>query len=250
MPNDKEGLAIFKKSRLSLENPFRIGEWDLNADEIIEKVAPLLTDARKERMEEVIKGRTFQVAPILENIYDMGNISAVMRSAEAFGFLNFHIVSSPQQKFKAANRITRGAEKWLDVQIHQSPVECVTQLKQKGFQVYATHLEAAVPIQEIDFSKPTAVVLGNEKDGVSDEMLEAVDGRFIIPMLGFSQSFNISVAAALTFYQAYNVRLSRLGLSGDLTDHEKEMVRANYYLRSLDKPERVLDLIMKRETQL
>ena len=230
----------FSKSRLTKSEPFVLAGQELSAQAVIDLIRPLLTSERCARLEAVVASRSFSLVPVLENIYDFGNISAVMRSSEAFGFARVHLVTAPGARFKAANRVTKGAEKWLDVEIHRSPSDCVRQLKQSGFQVYATHLEAARPIAEIDFTRPTAVVFGNEKDGVSPEMLELVDGRFIIPMQGFSQSFNISVAAAIALYHGWHQRETRLGRSGDLTSKEQRILLANYYLRCLDNPESIV----------
>lgn len=219
-------IEEFSKARLSKIEPITIKDKELTFSEIVEHIRPQLTDERIARIDEVISSRSLGLIPVFENPYDLGNISAVMRSAEAFGCLEFDLVISPGARFKAANRVARGADKWLDVQITKSPAECVQNLRDRGYKIFATHLESAIPIDEIDFSKPTAIILGNEKDGVSNDMLDLVDGRFKIPMYGFSQSFNISVAAALVFFQARKFKLP------PLTDAEKLMVLANYYLRS------------------
>ena len=237
-----EEILEFSRSRLVRQGLIKVGKLQLTAAEIIKRIAPLLTDERVTRLKEVVSRRTYNFVPVFENPYDLGNISAVMRSAEAFGFLECDLVIPPGSRFKAANRVARGADKWLDVQVFRSALDCVQDLHQRGFQVYATHLESAVPIEEVDFTKPTAVILGNEKDGVSREMLAAVDGRFIIPMQGFTQSFNISVAAALVFYHAWRARAyaNRSTSAGDLDEQQQQQVLANYYLRCLDNPEVVL----------
>lgn len=235
---------FFKKSILTLEEPFNFGAAQYTASQVITKIEPLLTRERVERIKKVIEERTFNFVPVMENIYDRGNVSAVMRSAEAFGFLQSHLIEPKDAKFKAANRVTKGADKWLDVRTSTSARATVEELKNKGFQIFATHLEASMPLSEVDFSKPTAVVLGNEKEGVSEEMVQLCDGRIIIPMVGFSQSFNISVAAALIFYHAYQDRLKKLGRSGDLSEHEALMVTANYYLRCLDNPDRFFKAVL------
>lgn len=244
MSNDvnwPEPLSEFKRSQLVRSGPIRVGENSYSIEQIIAKIGPLLTEDRRTRLAEVVARRTFNFIPVFENPYDLGNISAVMRSSEAFGFLETDLVVPEQSRFKAANRVARGADKWLDVHIFRSAKDCVGDLKRRGFQVFATHLEAAQPIENVDFAKPTAVVLGNEKDGVSPEMLAAVDGRFVIPMQGFTQSFNISVAAAVIFYHAWRQRTNVLGRCGDLNDQEQMQVLANYYLRCLDNPEAVLE---------
>ncbi len=240
-----EPLIEFKRSQLIRSGPIGLGGQPYTVEQIINQIGPLLTEERRLRLSEVVARRTFNFVPVFENPYDLGNISAVMRSSEAFGFLEVDLVIPEQSRFKAANRVARGADKWLDVKAFRSAGECVKNLKDRGFQVYATHLEAARPIEEIDFSKPTAVVLGNEKDGVSQEMLSAVDGRFIVPMQGFTQSFNISVAAAVIFYHAWRQRSEVLGQCGDLSEEQQKQVLANYYLRCLDNPEAVLQRTSK-----
>lgn len=234
---------FFEKSVLNLENPFVFSQGEFSAQEILEKLEPLLTEERIQRMNVVIENRTFGFIPVLENIYDRGNISAVMRSAEAFGFFRCHIIEQENAKFKASNRVTKGADKWLDVKVHRSAESSVKELKSQGFQIFATHLEASKSIEVVDFSKPTAIVLGNEKEGVSPEMVDLCDGNVIIPMQGFSQSFNISVAAALVFQQAYLARKKALGQSGDLSREEKLFVRANYVLRNLENPGKILGVM-------
>lgn len=231
---------FFKKSKLNLTGQFQVDGHLVSAEQVISALQPLLTEERTGRIDQVVSQRSFSLVPVLENIYDRGNISAVMRSAEAFGFFKMHIIEPEQAAFKAANRVTKGADKWLDVAHYQKASESIGLLKKQGYQVFATHLTASRPIDEIDFTKKTAIVLGNEKDGVSEEMQQLCDGNVVIPMLGFSQSFNISVAAALIFYHVYMFRKQKLGLSGDLTIDEQTMVRANYYLRCFDNPEGVL----------
>jgi len=240
------GLEPFRKSRISWGENIRLGDRDYSPAEVIEALPRLLTVDRVERLKRVIAGRSRNFVSVLENIYDLGNISAVMRSAEAFGFLEMHLVKEVSGRFKVANRVTKGAEKWLDVHSYHSARESVQSLKARGFQVWATHLESSRPISEIDFSKPTAVVLGNEKEGVSEDLLDVCDGRFVVPMQGFSQSFNISVAAAITFYHAWTERVRHLGGNGDLNAKDEQMVYANYLLRCFDNPEQVMQRLVGR----
>src|SRR5690606_7690948 len=105
---------------------------------------------------------------------------------------------------------------------------CVGFLKEQGYRVLATDLEASHSIDEIDFTQKTALVFGNERDGISDEMHALADGTVRIPMLGFAQSFNISVAAALCFQYVLQDRIRRRGSQGDLTERERTILRAAY----------------------
>jgi tRNA (guanosine-2'-O-)-methyltransferase len=208
-------------------------DLSVSPDLVIDLIGPLLTSERRRKIAHVVSGRTANVAVVLEGLYDRGNISAVMRTAEAFGFVDFHVIET-QEKFKEANRVTQGADKWVEVQKWKKTQDCVRTLKQQGFQLVVTSLDASRPLGEVDFSKPTAFVLGNEKSGVSPEMLAAADVRVIIPMTGFVQSFNISVAGALGLYHIHLAREKVMTSSGDLSPAEQKNLIAQYYLRTQD----------------
>jgi tRNA (guanosine-2'-O-)-methyltransferase len=205
----------------------------VNFATVLEKIGPLLTEDRKAKIERVASERNFSTAVVLESIYDRGNISAVMRSAEGLGFANFHVIET-QEKFKESQRVTQGADKWVEVKKWKQSSDAIRSLKDQGFKICVTTLENAKPLHEIDFSVPTALVLGNEKSGVSPEMIAAADERGIIPMTGFVQSFNISVAGALCLYHISQDRLRRLGKNSDLTAEEQNILKAYYYMRTQD----------------
>ena len=215
------------------------GRHTVTTKQVLEHVYPLLTPERREKIERVAQGRCFDISVVLESIYDRGNISAVMRTAEGLGFSNFHIIET-FEKFKNANRVTQGADKWVESKKWKSTDDFIQFAKQNKIRICVTSLEAAKPIHEIDFSTPLALVLGNEKDGVSKKMLEAADERVIIPMPGFVQSFNISVAGALCLYQVYQDRLKRLGRVADVTPEQIEILKAQYAMRTLDSAEDIL----------
>ena len=237
----------FKRHPISWTDTFKVGALEVSSEDIIRLLGPHMTEVRGERMSEVLSRRSLHIVPVLENIYDKGNVSAVMRSSEAFGFLKMCLVDAPGAKFKAANRVSKGAEKWLDTKSYQDPQAVVSELKRDGYQIWATDLDTQDSIDTIDWSKPTAIVLGNEKDGVSPEMKSLVDGRFRIPMLGFSQSFNISVAASLIFYRAH-LESRKLGERAFLNEVQRRQVLANYYLRCFDNPEALLREKLSRAT--
>ncbi|MES3038513.1 MAG: RNA methyltransferase [Bdellovibrionota bacterium] len=221
-------------SHFPLDSTIDLGKGvTVPAAQVVEVLGPILTAERKRKIDAVVTSRQFSVAVVLESIYDRGNISAVMRTAEGMGFSHFHVIET-QEKFKEANRVTQGADKWVELQKWKTTRECVASLKAKGFRICVTSLEAAKPIHELDVTTPLAYVLGNEKEGVSKEMLELADERIIIPMQGFVQSYNISVAGALGLYHIHEARRQK-GLSAtDLDDKQQETLRAHYYLRSLD----------------
>jgi tRNA (guanosine-2'-O-)-methyltransferase len=217
---------------------FTIGDQTFTPEQIFEGLSPHMTDHRRDLLAEVVARRTYSVVPVLDGIYDRGNVSACMRSAEALGYQHVHVVES-QDGFKAANRVTQGADKWLDVTKWDQPRPCLEKLRADGYQVVATYLGATKPIHEVDFTRPTAIVFGNERDGVSSATLEAADETVIIPMKGFVESFNISVAAAIALFHIMQDRDAAGGHS-DLSEDEIRILLASYYLRSYENHADVL----------
>lgn len=219
----------------------------VEAEIIHQVIGPLLTPERKSKIDRVAEHRNFSNVVVTENIYDRGNISAVMRSAEAFGFGRIHVIEKGE-KFKESQRTTVGSDKWIEMKRWKDSTECLKQLKREGKRIYATHLSAtAKPISEVDFSGPTALVLGNEKDGISQEVIDLADESVILPMVGFVQSYNISVAAALSFYHIFQDRAQKLKRTGDLSPEEIKILQAVYYTRTLDSSEKILSELLERK---
>ncbi len=214
---------------------FEFGGEQYPAAEVIELLSSQLTRERRARIAEVIASRTYTIAPVLEGLYDRGNASAVLRSAEALGYQAVHLIET-NKAFKKANRVTQGAEKWLDVIRWRDTASCVRHLREHGYRIVAACLEDAVPIGTLRFDQPAAIVFGNEMRGVSEELLEGADARVMIPMDGFTRSFNISVAAALCLYHIQQDRARRLGQQGDLDHETRRALTASYYLRSVKDP--------------
>lgn len=240
-------VEVAVRRRAFVREPIVIGGNSFTAAQIWELLGSRLTESRQTKITQVCAGRCQSLVPVLEGIYDRGNVSAVMRSAEAFGFFRFNIVENQESRFKAANRVTQGTDKWLQVERFARAADCVESLRASGYRVLVTSLEAAVPIQEVDFKQKVAVVFGNEKDGVSRQMQDLADGAFFLPMHGFAQSFNISVAAALTFGYAYWERVRHLGQCADLSPGEQALLKATYAFRSFDNPEQLLKEILLRQ---
>lgn len=217
--------------------------------EVIESIFPLLTSERQAKIEKVIQNRNFRHAVVMENIYDRGNVSAVLRSAEAFGFANVHIIET-FEKFKESQRTTAGADKWLEIRKWRSTADFIQEIRRQKKKLIVTHLDATSKyIDDIDFSQDCALVLGNEKDGVSQEIVEAADERVIIPMDGFVQSFNISVAGALLLYhlrqwekQKYYRAQEKLGKTAShwLSLEQTEILKAVYASRTLDSSAEII----------
>lgn len=209
-------------------------EVKVSASTIIELMTPLLTDERLQRIEDVCCKRTFDILPIVEHPYDWGNVAAVCRSADALGYGAVHVIRNTKDRYKQSTRTSGGADKWLDTQLFTDTSECLHHAKQLGYQIVATHLKAdTVHIDEIDWTTPTAIILGNELDGVSRDALDMADRCIAVPMDGFVQSYNVSVAAALILWEVRRLRIERLGRHHDMfSPEEMEIFIAAMLLRS------------------
>lgn len=214
----------------------------LSPRDIAERLSPFLTDERKARIEEVLRYRVRGIVPVMENISDLGNVNAVMRSAESVGCLEVHLLETRlEDRIRTSNRSASGAEKWLQVARFTETGQAVSHLRSRGYRIAVTSLDATETLETLDVSRPIAVVFGNEHAGVSAEIAAAADLAFKIPMLGFTQSFNISVAAALTLKNLTDRYRARLRTLSDLTDDEASRVRAEYYRLSLPYADAVLN---------
>ena len=200
------------------------------------KLAPHLTRARRQRIREVAGSRSFAVATVLEHVHDDGNIAAVLRTCEGVGFPVVHVVRQalePGAPARTPNRVTQGADKWLEVAWWNAGDPWIERLRADGYRVLVTRLGDGPTIDRADFSRPTAVVFGNEHAGVTDATAEAADGWFSIPMAGFTRSFNISVAVAMVLQHARRSRAAARGEDGELTADQRLILAARYAVRSL-----------------
>ncbi len=199
-----------------------------------QEISQLLTPKRLARLKEVIGRRTRQITVGLESIHKGHNQSAILRSCDAFGIQDVHIIESTGTPFRPNSEISIGAEKWLDLHFYENPQQMLQHLHEQGYQVWASSFhEEAVDISQIDLTQRVALLFGSERFGISQELENAADGRFIIPMQGFSQSFNVSVAVAISLYEAVRQRMEKFGSNGDLSDEEKEALLQRFISISL-----------------
>lgn len=163
-----------------------------------------MTPERSHKLLSVLARRQADLAVVMENVNDPHNISAVMRTCDAVGIQDIFVLTTkikPHKKYGAKS--SSSAAKWLTIHSYTNAEECFAELKKRYSQVLTTHLASdAVGLFEIDFTKSTALVFGNEHDGVSEEIRNLADGNFIIPQMGIIQSLNISVACAVSIYEA------------------------------------------------
>lgn len=219
----------------------------LDADTITATLGPLFTDDRLARIKSVGARRTFNVLPIVEHPHDMGNLAAMCRTADALGFGAVHVIND-DACFKQSARTSAGSDKWLDVQLHSSTLDCLEQVRKFGFRVVAADLRSdAITPGELDWTKPTAVVFGSELGGVSEAVVHAADAFIGLPMDGFVESFNVSVAAALILWEARRVRIERLGRHGDMTDEEQRIWRAVMLMRAKGVSRQLVSQLLRRK---
>jgi tRNA (guanosine-2'-O-)-methyltransferase len=163
-----------------------------------------MTPERQQKLLHVLRQRQNDLTVVMENVHDPHNISAVMRTCDAVGIQDIYILNTkiPRHK-KFGAKSSSSAAKWLTIHQFENTEECFAALRQHYTNILTTHLSSdAVGLHEIDFTQPTALVFGNEHAGVSEEARALANGNFIIPQMGIIQSLNISVACAVSIYEA------------------------------------------------
>ena len=164
-----------------------------------------MTPERTQRLLNVLHKRQGDITVVLENVFDPHNISAVMRSCDAVGVQEIYVLNTkiPRHK-KWGARSSSSAAKWLTIHQFDNVEECFTDLRKKYSTILTTHLSIdAVSLYQTDLTKSIALVFGNEHSGVSEEIIQLADGNFIIPQVGIIRSLNISVACAVSLYEAF-----------------------------------------------
>ena len=164
-----------------------------------------MTNQRKHRIQSFLSKRQNDLTIVLENVFDPHNISAVMRSCDAVGVQEIYVLTTtiPRHK-KWGSRSSSSAAKWLTIHQFDNADECFQELRKKYSTILTTHLSGdAVSLYNLDLVKTTALIFGNEHSGVSEEIRSMADGNFIIPQMGMIQSLNISVACAVSLYEAF-----------------------------------------------
>ena len=227
----RASAAAFETSRF----PYSHDDFDFDghsatAAEVERAFAPLVSPERMARLESVIDQRTFDLMPVLEGVYDIGNVLAACRSAEALGVGCLGVISDTGLAFKQSGRTSGGAVKWTHLDQWRSTPDAIDDLKRRGYRVLVTVFEGGHPLEAYDWTVPTAVILGNEREGVSEEAKRMADGGVYISMSGFTESLNVSVASALAMHHAAQDRRRRspIGASGNLSAREKKTLRALY----------------------
>lgn len=168
-----------------------------------------MTPERYRRICDTLDRRQPDLTVIMDGVHKPHNIAAIVRTCDAVGILDVHAIL-PKNRARMAAGTAMGSQRWVKVHKHEDSTPVIRDLQAQGVQVLAAHLsDSAIPYREVDYSKPTALLLGTEKFGVSDEAAAAVDQHVIIPMMGMVESFNVSVAAAIILAEACEQRRAK-----------------------------------------
>lgn len=201
-------------------------------------LSDFLTPRRRERFASVLSQRTRWITVVLENIYQEHNISAVLRTCDAFGLQDVAAIEK-EFGFEVNRQIALGTDQWLTIRRFAGPsptADCLADHKRRGYRVIATSPRpGSVPIQELPLDQPVALVIGNEIDGVSEEALALADGCVHLPMYGFVESFNLSVATALCL-QSLGTRLRAERNDWGLSPNEQEHLLLDWTRKSIVNP--------------
>ena len=212
--------------------------------DLIEHFQEFLTENRRDRFRTVLSKRTRQITVVLEDIYQPHNASAVLRSCDGFGVQDIHTIET-RNDFSPNRNVSIGADRWLTLHRYNQPnadnlTTCLSNLKSQGYTLVATTPHTtATTVNEVPVDGKVALLFGTELTGLSDAALEQSDTYALIPMSGFSESFNISVSAALCLYDL-TTRLRQTRDDWHLTDQEQQDLYLSWVLSSIKARDKLL----------
>lgn len=199
-----------------------------------------VTPVRRQKFKDILNKRTKHFTVVLEDVYQMHNTSAVIRSCDVFGVQQAHAIEV-QHKNVLDKEIAMGAQKWVDLKYHSNTETCIGALKEQGYQIIATtpHNDSCL-VEDFDVTKKSALFFGSERDGVSENVMKQADGFVKIPMVGFTESLNISVSAAIIL-QSVTSKLRNSTIDWELTEEEKEFQQLIWMQKSIKSIDKILE---------
>jgi tRNA (guanosine-2'-O-)-methyltransferase len=221
--------------------------------ELIEYLTQFISDGRRAKFEEVLNYRTRHITLALEDLYQPHNASAVLRSCDIFGIQDIHIIEN-KNAYTVNKDIALGSPKWLNLHKYRkaenNTLDCINKLKQKGYRIVATTPHKnGYNIEDLPVDKPLALMFGTELTGISETVREHADEYVQIPMFGFTESFNISVSAALCLHTLVS-KLHKTETNWHLKEEEKDELRLHWLRKSIQKVELIeKDYVLKRAAQ-
>lgn len=223
---------------------------DLLKNELSNYLMGFISDTRKKRFDEVIAQRTAHIRVVLENIYQDHNASAVLRSCESFGIQHVHFIEN-RNALRISDDVSMGSHKWLSIHRHNqkenNSVDALRQLKSMGYRIVATtpHKNDCT-IDALPVDKKLALVFGTEIDGITPAVMEEADEFVKIPMYGFTESFNISVSAALCMYEL-TTRMRKTVPDYLLTADERADIYFNWLKSSVEHSDALIETYLKQK---
>ncbi|MBR1793048.1 MAG: RNA methyltransferase [Bacteroidales bacterium] len=208
--------------------------------------AELFSDNKRDLFDRLVLNRTRHICVVLEDVFQSHNASAVLRSCDCFGVQDVHVVEN-RNHYCPNPDVAMGSNKWVDYYKRPSIVETYDALRSKGYRIVATlpH-ENDTMIGDLDITQPTALVFGTELTGLTQEAIDHADGYVKIPMYGFTESFNISVSAALSLY-ALTERMRRSNIQWQLTEEEQVTLKLYWAMQVIHDGPAVMQHLMQRE---
>jgi len=204
-----------------------------DAEKVIRSLEPFVLERRRQRLLEIIDARLESVTVVFDAPHDPHNGAAVIRSCEAFGVQFVHVVERTE-RFLAAPSVARGAQKWVDLVVHKSPASATLAAKTMGMELVSTHPAGELLPDDLARIPRLAIVLGNERDGIADDLARACTKSVRVPMRGFIESLNVSVTAAILLAAATK------GRRGDLDPRTKRRLYARGLYYTVDKADEIL----------
>ncbi|MGB0525552.1 MAG: TrmH family RNA methyltransferase [Flammeovirgaceae bacterium] len=208
-----------------------------------------VSDHKQQLFERVLDWRTNHMTVVLENVYQPQNASAVLRTCECMGVQQAHFVTGKYGEFQTSTKVAVGSTKWLDIHEYEDTPSCLSALKAQGYRVVATSPKAKMTLNELPLSHKTAFLFGEELAGLAPASIEAADELITIPMFGFTESYNLSVSAALCM-QSFLGRLHQSAVNWQLTEEEKDVIRLKWATRTTQHAEALIQYFEKNNPKV
>lgn len=218
----------------------------MNSQKTFEYLKQFLTEERLRKIEFYAQESSDFVLPVMEDIFQFRNAAAIVRSVEACGFHKIVAMES-ENEFSPNLRVTKGAETWVEVEKMPHQLESLKKIKERGYKILAVSPEKnAIMLPDYDLKEPVALVFGTEKEGVTEEILDFADETVAIPMYGFTKSFNVSVAAAICFYDLKQ-KLVRSDFDYKLSNEKLWELKVRWAKNSIKSGEEILQKYLKEQ---
>lgn len=212
---------------------------------LIRHLEPFVTPHKRALIERVLDLRTRRLTVVLEDLYQSHNASAVVRTCECLGIQDLHVIEQ-RNAFEPSSAVAAGAAKWIDVQSHPDTRSCLSDLRASGFRIVAMTLRApGTPVAALPIDEKLALCFGSEEPGLSEDAHALADVHAYVPMYGFTQSFNVSVSAALTLHELLR-RLRASEGPWQLSAAEKDRLRLAWYAKIVPHAPVHIDYVLKR----